>query len=129
MIGYVAVGTNDLARAGAFYDGLLVGVGEKRIIDTDALIGWGKDGVQPMFIVMRPSDGEPAQPGHGPVVAMVQSSTAQVDKQHARALKLGGVEESAPAFRGQEGDQGFYAGYCRDPDGNRLCLYFLGARS
>lgn len=126
MIGFVTVGTNDLTRAARFYDDLLAG--EKRIIDTGAFIAWGRDWDQPLFAVMTPTDGGEATPGHGALVAMVQDSRVAVDKHYAKALTLGAAEESAPAFRGEEGDQGFYAGYCRDLDGNRLCLYFLGAR-
>ncbi|MFT3966306.1 MAG: VOC family protein [Sphingobium sp.] len=129
MIGYVIVGTNDLDRAGAFYDGLLGRSGEKRLIDAAGFIAWGKSWEEPMFGVMLPGDGARATPGHGAMVALVQDSRAQVDRQHARALSLGAEDESAPALRGEEGEQGFYAGYCRDPDGNRLCLFSLGPES
>lgn len=127
MIGYVTVGTNDLARAAAFYDALLGGIGEKRLIDTDELITWGQDWEQPMFGVALPGDGKNAVPGQGSMVAMVQTSRAQVDRQYANALALGAKDEAKPALRGTEGEQGFYAGYCRDPDGNRLCLFYLGS--
>ena len=60
MIGYVTLGTNDLPRAGAFYDALLADLGAK--------------------------------------------------------------DEGAAGPRGK----GFYAGYFRDPDGNKLCFYGAG---
>jgi catechol 2,3-dioxygenase-like lactoylglutathione lyase family enzyme len=37
MIGYVTLGTNDMARAGKFYDALLAEVGGKRQMETSAL--------------------------------------------------------------------------------------------
>jgi predicted lactoylglutathione lyase len=128
MIGYVTVGTNDIARAAAFYDSLFSEAGEKRLIDTSAMIAWGKTWEQPMFAIAVPEDGAPATPGHGTMVALLQTSRGKVDALHTRALSLGAVEESAPTLRGAQGDQGFYAGYCRDLDGNRLCLFFLGER-
>ncbi|MET0365694.1 MAG: VOC family protein [Sphingobium sp.] len=126
MIGYVTVGTNDLGRAAQFYDGLLGAMGEERLIDTRDFIAWGKSWEEPMFAVSLPGEGNPASPGHGGLVAMVQASRAQVDKHYAKALSLGAEADGAPSLRGEEGDQGFYAGYFRDPDGNRLCLFFVG---
>ncbi len=126
MIGYVTVGTNDLARAAAIYDALLGEAGEKRLIDTAEMIAWGKTWEQPLFAVGTTGDGTPAAPGHGTLVAMVQTSRANVDRLYARAIALGAEDSSAPALRGEEGDQGFYAAYVHDPDGNRLCLFFLG---
>ena len=35
MIGYVTIGTNDLARAAAFYDALLGDLGAKRMMETE----------------------------------------------------------------------------------------------
>jgi predicted lactoylglutathione lyase len=59
---------------------------------------------------------------------MVQTSRKTVDALHAKALELGAEDDGTPALRGEEGDQGFYAGYVRDPDGNRLCLFFVGPK-
>jgi predicted lactoylglutathione lyase len=44
------------------------------------------------------------------------------DRFHAKALALGGSDEGAPGDRGN----GFYAGYFRDLDGNKLVAYSLG---
>ena len=33
MVGYVTVGTNDMARGAAFYDALLAEIGAKRMMD------------------------------------------------------------------------------------------------
>lgn len=41
MIGYVTIGTNDLARAGKFYDELLGMLGAKRAMESERYIGWG----------------------------------------------------------------------------------------
>ena len=41
---------------------------------------------------------------------------------HKKALALGGKDEGAPGPRGD----GFYAGYFRDLDGNKLNAFFMG---
>ena len=47
------------------------------------------------------------------------ASRAAVDAFHAAALAHGGSDAGAPGLRPHYGP-GFYAGYVRDPDGNKL---------
>jgi predicted lactoylglutathione lyase len=49
-------------------------------------------------------------------------SRARVDALHAKALELGGSDAGAPGPRGD----GFYAGYFRDLDGNKLNAFCMG---
>ena len=56
------------------------------------------------------------------VVAITVDSKAKVDALHAKALELGAQDEGAPGPRGDS----FYAGYFRDPDGNKLNAFFMG---
>ena len=56
------------------------------------------------------------------MVALAADSKEQVGQIHAKALALGGKDEGAPGPRGP----GFYAGYFRDLDGNKLNAFFLG---
>jgi len=72
--------------------------------------------------VALPYDGKPATIGNGCMVALVVDSTAKVDALHARALALGASDEGAPGPRGE----GFYAGYFRDLDGNKLNFFCMG---
>jgi catechol 2,3-dioxygenase-like lactoylglutathione lyase family enzyme len=121
MIGYTCVGTNDLARATAFYDDLLSLIGAKRFFETERGIGWGVAPEQPMFSVMKPFDGQAASVGNGVMVAFTVKSSAQVDSLHARALTLGGCDEGPPGLRGGN----FYAAYFRDLDGNKLAVFCI----
>jgi len=75
-----------------------------------------------MVAIIKPFDGKPATVGNGVMVALAAASKAQVDAIHAKALALGGADEGAPGPRGP----GFYAGYFRDLDGNKLNAFFLG---
>ena len=42
MIGYVMLGTNDLARAARFYDALLGAIGATRQVEYESAISWGR---------------------------------------------------------------------------------------
>jgi predicted lactoylglutathione lyase len=122
MIGYVTLGTNDLARAARFYDALLAELGAKRAMEMDSFIAWGSSPDGAMVAVIKPFDKKPATVGNGVMVALAAQSKAQVDALHRKALELGGKDEGAPGPRGD----GFYAGYFRDLDGNKLNAFFMG---
>ena len=122
MIGYVTLGTNDLPRAAAFYDALLAEIGAKRLMDLGRGIIWGHSMAKPSLAVLTPYDEKPATVGNGVMVALVVDSKEKVDRLHKKALALGGKDEGAVGPRGD----GFYAGYFRDLDGNKLNVFFMG---
>jgi predicted lactoylglutathione lyase len=119
MIGYVTVGTSDLERAAAFYDALLAEIGAGRMMETDRFIAWAVSPDQPAFSVTIPYDGAPATVGNGVMIALVVDSTEKVDQVYNRAIELGAADEGPAGLR----QGGFYAGYFRDPDGNKLNVF------
>ena len=121
MIGYVTLGTKDLARGAAFYDAMAAEMGVSRMGGDDRFIAWGVPGGAPGVGLTLPFDGAPATVGNGVMVALEAKDRAQVDRLHALALKLGGTDEGAPGERWP----GFYAGYFRDLDGNKLNAYVM----
>jgi predicted lactoylglutathione lyase len=123
MIGYVTVGTNDLARAAQFYDAIAAEMGVGRMMDFGTFIAWGAPGGGAGIAATKPFDGNPASVGNGVMVALEAKDAAQVDRLHAIALANGGTCEGPP---GPRGDSGFYAGYFRDPDGNKLNAFIMG---
>ncbi len=116
MIGYTTLGTNDLERACKFYDELLGSIGETRIFDQDGFVAWGMTMDQPALAVTKPFDGNPATSGNGVMIAMQVPSKEAVDTLYAKAMELGASDAGVPGPRGE----GFYAGYFRDLDGNKL---------
>jgi predicted lactoylglutathione lyase len=122
MIGYVTIGTNDLERAASFYDALLGEIGAKRMMENDQFVAWSVKPDQPGLGVTKPFDKKPATVGNGVMVALMVDSTAKVDALHRKAMQLGGSNEGAPGPRGE----GFYAGYFRDLDGNKLNFFCTG---
>ena len=123
MIGYVTLGTNDIDRAAKFYDELLAEIGAKRFMESDRFIAWSTSPGAPAVSVIKPADGKPASVGNGVMVALAMDSRAKVDALYEKAMALGALDEGAP---GPRGDGGFYAGYFRDPDGNKLNAFFMG---
>ena len=122
MIGYVTLGTNDLPRAAAFYDALLAEIGAKRIMDLGRGIVWGVSMDKPGLSLIKPYDGQPATVGNGVMVAIAVNSKDKVDRVYAKVIALGAKDEGPAGPRGE----GFYAGYFRDPDGNKLNVFCMG---
>ncbi len=121
MIGYVTLGTNDLARAAKFYDELLATIGGKRFMESDRFIAWSASPTSAGIGLTKPFDGQPATVGNGVMVALVVDSKEKVDALYKKAISLGARDEGAAGPRGE----GFYAGYFRDPDGNKLNVFCM----
>ena len=56
------------------------------------------------------------------MVALEAKDKEQVHRLYDIALAHGGTCEGPP---GPRGDEGFYAGYFRDPDGNKLNAFIM----
>lgn len=126
MIGYVTLGTADLAKSSAFYDALLGTLGAGRFMEEPGyFIAWAKSPEEPSIAVSVPFNKEPATVGNGTMVAIVLESSEQVDAFYAKALELGGTCEGKPGFRPEDASSGFYAGYFRDLDGNKLNAFCM----
>jgi catechol 2,3-dioxygenase-like lactoylglutathione lyase family enzyme len=123
MLGYVTLGTNDLARAAKFYDAIARELGVGRFMESETFIAWGAPGGGAGVGLTKPFDGNPASVGNGVMAAFAAKDRAQVDRLYKLAIDMGGKDEGAP---GPRGEGGFYAAYFRDPDGNKLCAYKLG---
>ncbi|TBR07307.1 MAG: VOC family protein [Lysobacter sp.] len=122
MIAYTTLGTNDLERAARFYDELLAVIGAKRVMeDPGTFIAYGNSKEGAGLGITVPFDRQAATVGNGTMVALEAKDSAQVDTLHARALALGGTDEGAPGER----FPGFYAGYFRDLDGNKLSIAYM----
>jgi catechol 2,3-dioxygenase-like lactoylglutathione lyase family enzyme len=122
MIGYVTLGTNDFDRATKFYDALLGSLGAKRFLEMERFIAWSVAPNLPAVSVCKPYDGKEASVGNGMMVALAMPSREAVDTLYKKAIELGASDEGAPGQR----MEGFYAGYFRDLDGNKLNAFFMG---
>ncbi|BBM85173.1 VOC family protein [Candidatus Uabimicrobium amorphum] len=121
MIGYVTLGTNDLEKAAKFYDELFAEMGGKRFMEMETFIAWVVAPGKPGLGITKPFDGNPATVGNGTMVALEATSKEDVQKIYNKAIELGAQDEGKP---GPRGDDGFYAGYFRDLDGNKLNVFY-----
>ena len=123
MIGYVMVGTSDLARSAAYYDAVLAPLGLTRVENDAEYVGFApvtaKDQIE--FYVTKPYNGEPASVGNGTMIALLAESRTHVDQFHQTALEQGGKDEGSPGPR--PADSEIYYAYARDPDGNKICAF------
>jgi catechol 2,3-dioxygenase-like lactoylglutathione lyase family enzyme len=119
MFSHVMIGTNDLAKAKAFYDELLATLGvQPAKVDGHRIFYFTKSGV---FSVSEPINGKPATPANGGTIGFSCSSPEQADAWHAAGVAHGGTScEDPPGVR--EGPAGkLYIAYLRDLDGNKIC--------
>ncbi len=123
MIGYVTLGTSNLDRAANFYDALCSELGTSRMMEMDGFIAWGTPGGGAGIGLTKPFDGNTMSVGNGVMVAFQAKDKDQVQKLYDIALANGGTCEGEP---GPRGEGGFYAGYFRDPDGNKLNAFIMG---
>ena len=121
MLGYVTLGTNNHEQACAFYDALLGSIGHTRIFEDGPFVAWGVSLDEPAVAITTPFDEKPATVGNGMMVAMQMPSKEAVDAFYAKAIELGATDEGAPGLR----IEGFYAGYFRDLDGNKLNAFIF----
>lgn len=123
MIGYVTLGTNDLPRAARFYDQVLGALGAKRFMETDKFIAWSRGPQEPGLSLTQPFDGGKASVGNGVMVALSVATPEEVHAVYDKAIELGAKDEGPAGPRTDL--EGFYAGYFRDLDGNKLNVFCL----
>lgn len=123
MPAYMTVGSNNLEAAKKFYDQLLAVIGMTPAFEhpSGGRVYSGKDGT--IFGVLGPHNGKPATAGNGSMFGFALDSQEAVNAFHAKALALGGTDDGAP---GPRGAAGAYFAYCRDLDGNKLCVFKFG---
>ena len=120
MIGYVTIGTKDMAKACAFYDALLAEIGGKQLFGMDRIKFYGTAPNAPMLALCIPYDEKDQHPGNGTMVAIPAQGIEQITKLYEKALELGGTDDGEP---GERVPGVFTGAYVRDLDGNKLCFF------
>ncbi|TVS12761.1 MAG: VOC family protein [Gammaproteobacteria bacterium] len=120
MIGYVTIGTKDMAKACAFYDALFAELGGKQLFGMDRIKFYGTGPGAPMLAVCIPYDEKEQHPGNGVMIAIPAKGIEQITKLYNKAIELGATDEGEPGER----IPGVFTGaYVRDLDGNKLCFF------
>ncbi len=116
------LGTNDLAKARAFYDATFGALGVSRAPmpeEYPIVLYKLPGGVN--FAVGPARDGNPATHANGGTILFAADSDAEVSAWHAAGLANGGTCEGQPEPKPQA--RGAFGAYLRDPDGNKLAVY------
>ena len=121
MFSHVTVGSNDVARAQAFYDGVIKALGLARMVEYPEAIGYGRPGGRAQLWIVRPLDKKAATAGNGITIGLEAVDRPSVDAAYAAALANGGKDEGKPGLRTHY-HPNYYGAYVRDPDNNKVCI-------
>jgi len=121
-IGYVTIGAQDVEAATGFFDAVLKPLGYNRGPVAGRWAFYGAPGMASIG-VCTPDDGQPARGGNGMMVGLKAPSRAVVHTAYEAALANGGTDGGPPGPRPLEGAPSVYAGYFRDPVGNKFCVF------
>lgn len=124
MFSHVFVSVSDFERALRFYSAVLDSLGlQRRFCEPEKpWAGWhSAGGTRPFFVICKPYDGQPHNPGNGQMVAFAAASREMVREVHRTALENGAVCEGPPGLRPHY-HANYYGAYFRDLDGNKLCV-------
>ena len=124
MFSHIFIGVSDFDRALSFYQAVMSELGiEQRFCDRERpWAGWQTPGsVRPLFLVGKPFDGQPHQPGNGSMTAFGAADRDTVDRVYRVALANGGTPEGEPGLRPHY-HANYYGAYFRDTEGNKLCV-------
>jgi len=117
MLGHLSFGVADLARATAFYDGVMGALGYRRVWTSAQGVGYGLEEGKDK-LALFPRDGATAS-GPGFHLAFDAPNPQAVDRFHAVALAAGGICAGPPGPRPHYGAT-YYAAFVIDPDGHKL---------
>jgi catechol 2,3-dioxygenase-like lactoylglutathione lyase family enzyme len=121
MFSHVTVGSNDVAKARAFYDSLLKPLDLVRHADYPNAVGYGLAGARPQLWILSPVDHNPASVGNGITIGLEATNRAAVDAAHKAGMAAGAKDEGAPGLRTHY-HPNYYGAYLRDLDGHKICI-------
>jgi catechol 2,3-dioxygenase-like lactoylglutathione lyase family enzyme len=125
MLLYTTIGTNDIARAIAFWRPVMRSLGHREIEGLGAeWAGWGESYDSGFgFYICTPFDGHASSAGNGSIFAFPAKDAGHVRELYALALQNGGADEGAPGTR-EYYTPDFYVAYARSPDRHKLAFVF-----
>ncbi len=89
----------------------------------ETFIAWSTGLGQPGLSVTKPFNGEAATVGNGVMIAITLYSNEKEAAFYEKAISLGATGEGKPGLRAEM--DGFYAGYFRDLDGNKINAFHI----
>jgi catechol 2,3-dioxygenase-like lactoylglutathione lyase family enzyme len=123
IVSHVSLGTNDLAKATAFYDAVLTPLGVRRLMEHPRAMAYGR--AYPEFWIEVPFDGR-ATVGNGTHVGFLATSKEQVHAFYDAAIAAGAKDDGKPGPRPEYGAP-YYGCFVRDLDGHKIEAAFWDA--
>lgn len=127
MFSHIVIGSNDIERAQAFYDGVLAVIGvskgkrQQNATGQQRVLYFHDRG---FFGITEPINGEPASVANGSTIGFACTSIEQVQAFYETALTLGATPiENPPGIRTPPFGR-VYLAYVRDLDGHKLCAAY-----
>lgn len=117
IISHLSLGTNDFARAAAFYDTVLATLHITRVMEHEDAVAYGRQ--FPEFWVQAPFDGKAANVGNGTHIAFIAKDKAEVHAFYEAALGAGATCDGPPGPREPYGPP-YYGCFVRDLDGHKI---------
>jgi catechol 2,3-dioxygenase-like lactoylglutathione lyase family enzyme len=118
IVSHVSLGTNDVAKATAFYDAVLTPLGVRRLMEHEgAVVAYGR--AFPEFWVGLAHDGKPATVGNGTHIGFLATSKEQVQAFYDAAIAAGAKDDGKPGPRPEYGAP-YYGCFVRDLDGHKI---------
>ncbi|MCE1191044.1 MAG: VOC family protein [Acidovorax sp.] len=130
MYAHVQLGVRNLRAMVAFYDAVLAEVGLSRFTSLERMgpagVVWPNPGLRwPQFVLNEPFDGKPATTANGSQISLLCASRDEVDAAWNAALRHCATDVGKPGLRPRYAPD-FYAAYCLDPEGHKLCFVHTG---
>jgi catechol 2,3-dioxygenase-like lactoylglutathione lyase family enzyme len=124
VFSHIFTSVSNFERAFAFYSAVLGELGlEMRFHEPEKpWAGWhSPGGVRPFFVICKPYDSRPHDPGNGQMVAFAAGSRSAVRATYQVAISQGGKSDGEPGLRA-EYHANYYGAYFRDTEGNKICV-------
>lgn len=119
VFSHATVGASDLEASCKFYDAALGALGVQNLGPFgETIMLYGRD--KPALLVLKPGAGG-APSSNGVTIGFAAATPAEVDAFYTAGLAAGGTCEGPSGPRDHL--PGAYAGYLRDPAGNKVCAY------
>lgn len=126
MYAHIQLGVRDIETMTAFYDAVLSELGLSRVTELGHIgpagVIWRRpDKRWPQFVLNEPVDGNPSTRANGSQVSFLCIARSTVDAVWNLAISRSAVNLGCPGLRPRYAED-FYAAYCLDPEGNKLCF-------
>lgn len=119
MLNHLSLGVSDLARSSRFYDAIFEALGYVCVDRSSSSVGYGQAGSEEDQIRLFSAETVAARTLPKFHIAFSAPTIQSVGVFHRAALREGGQDAGAPAYRRNYGPE-YYAAFVLDPDGYKL---------